>query len=351
MLVNFGVITTSISLIGVVANVLNIATFIKQGFKETIDISLTALATTDMASLICLLWMSMSYNPSFCDLICDVIDLIHVEYLTAGLPRAYFSILSGCITSIVAFERCLCVVKPLQVKVLFTKTRLSIALPCVSLGVMCPFIPLYYTAGFGWVFNPETNRTVLSLTYRDNRNEIDFICFSIMLAMCIATYIAVFISTFIIVLKLATQRAWRIEKTNATVHSTFSTNTKNKSDQKDVLPPTTPAKSGATSLNQQKSAVNKKTTHGRDKRATQTVTFIAAMYIICFFPGAVLQLVMSCVPDFNKGMKYSQHFDICWSFANISEAVCASANIAVYLKTSSRFKKTFLGLFRLSTAK
>lgn len=347
VLVNFGVST-----IGIVANVANIATFIKQGFKEIIDISLTALAVTDMASLICLLWMCLCYNKSFCELVCGVIDLARVAYLTAGVPRAYFTLVSGCITTIVACERCLCVIKPLQVKVIFTRKRLGIALSSVSLVVLGPFLSAYYTTGLGWVFSPQRNRTVLSLTFRNNRHGIDNICFGITVAMCLSTYIAVFVCTFVIVWKLASQRAWRAQKTIPNANITSSAGGESKLFKKEMPQFTIPTKDNASSMDSRKQDESlqniKRPVHGRDRRATQTVTFIAAMYIICFFPGAVVQLVMACEPNFNKGMKYSEYFHLSWSFAYFGEAVCSSANIVVYLKTSTRFRKTFLSHFGVS---
>ncbi|XP_035828160.1 uncharacterized protein LOC101851830 [Aplysia californica] len=91
ILVFFVVALGTISFFGIVFNAINIIVFIKQGFKDTVNIALFSLAISDLGAVVPLLWESICFNPSFAnaDLPFDTQDIV---YLTAGVVPVYYSV-------------------------------------------------------------------------------------------------------------------------------------------------------------------------------------------------------------------------------------------------------------------
>ncbi|CAG5120665.1 unnamed protein product, partial [Candidula unifasciata] len=53
------------SLFGTGANIINITIFIRQGFKDSINVSLLGLAVADLGCVLTMFWMSLGFCPLF----------------------------------------------------------------------------------------------------------------------------------------------------------------------------------------------------------------------------------------------------------------------------------------------
>ncbi|CAG5120669.1 unnamed protein product, partial [Candidula unifasciata] len=62
-IVLFVAICGILSLFGIGANVTNIIVFIKQGFKDSINISLLGLAVGDLGCALTMVWVSIGFSP------------------------------------------------------------------------------------------------------------------------------------------------------------------------------------------------------------------------------------------------------------------------------------------------
>ncbi|BFZ03208.1 hypothetical protein BsWGS_06247 [Bradybaena similaris] len=79
-----------ISLFGIGANIANIVVFMKQGFKDSINISLLGLAVADLGCLLTMFYSSFGYNPAFGSLGLPF-DIQDVTYVSGGYPHVYFN--------------------------------------------------------------------------------------------------------------------------------------------------------------------------------------------------------------------------------------------------------------------
>lgn len=57
------ILCAGVAVLGITANVINLAVFFKQGFKENITLSFAVIACFDSASLLALLWLGVAGNP------------------------------------------------------------------------------------------------------------------------------------------------------------------------------------------------------------------------------------------------------------------------------------------------
>ncbi|KAL8597019.1 hypothetical protein ACOMHN_050118 [Nucella lapillus] len=125
---------------GVIANVINMAVFARQGLSDRIHMCLFSLAVSDTGFL-----LSLMCRKSY--ILINLVDPVAGNYwlnhstMVAGCYMGFLSV-SNFITALIAAERCLCILSPLKAARLFkTKTIIDI-LYKQTLSVTLPFISL-----------------------------------------------------------------------------------------------------------------------------------------------------------------------------------------------------------------
>ncbi|GFS18352.1 chemosensory receptor B [Elysia marginata] len=360
---NFSVLSGTISVFGCVANVINIVVFYRQKFSDSVNISLMGLAISDLGALVTLVWMSICFSPLFRSLPLPF-NPVEVQYLTAGWPHVCFARITSYITAYVTLERCLCVTVPLKVKTIITPRRTTLTVISIFLILFASLAPVYFGIRLGPVdattvtFLPNSTKANLSTiiwhfmdknspvittptstftksnnnsnSSNDNSNnnvssDASSLNGTVLLeeTVCtlryISSFVAVIICTVILVRKLAQTSRWRARTTMSNE-------------------PT--AEPGG--------AANSTTMTQRDKRLVKMVTFLSAIFIVCFLPSAVNLIIMICSAEYSIVGRYRNMFQVGWSFLNCLEATNSSVNIFVYYNMSSRYRKCFREMFRLS---
>ncbi|XP_005108995.1 uncharacterized protein LOC101856054 [Aplysia californica] len=308
-ILNFVVICGLVSLMGIVANVINIVVFAKLGFQDSMNISLTGLAVSDLCSLLLMLWCSLNNNPVIDNFGLPAVphDFVH---LTGGWPHACFVRITGCITAFIAFERCLCIALPLKIKRILTRRRTKITIVSIFILMICVFSPFYYSTRLSWVLDPVRNTSLLSITFAEEREIVDSIVFMIQgVIINTFTFITVICCTIILVIKLNSKTKWR----------------------------------QATAC---KGLGGKEEFGAKEKKVVKSVILISTIFIVCFMPAAVTFLAMFLEPEFNAGGKYENLCIAAASFVFTMETVNSSVNIFVYLNMSSKYREMFMTIFK-----
>ncbi|KAK0058726.1 short-wave-sensitive opsin 1 [Biomphalaria pfeifferi] len=294
-----------ISGFGVVTNAICLKVFWTMGFKDTINVSFFAITFADMGCLLSLLWMGICYNPLFAD--SDIpMDSRSVQYLTGGWPKFYFTRVSGMITAYVTFERCLCTTIPLKVKVVLTPERVATIHVLLYVIIALSIVPIYVSTRLSWRWYPSRNASLVSLKFISNKETINIITNSLNALLYNVSFVFVVVCTAILILKLNASRKWK-------EHSTRKVDSQESS---------------------------------KESRATRRVMFIAILYIVCNLPGSLVSLAMTAFPEFNAGESQQNLFFFVAAFMHCVEAINASSNIFIYLKTGSKFVKIFMQTFR-----
>ncbi|KAK0067969.1 FMRFamide receptor [Biomphalaria pfeifferi] len=94
-----------IGLVGIVANIVTIIIFIKNGIVDSVDVTLAALAISDIGALITSQFYNIMINPWSLS-VQFPFETFEVVTLVSFFPHGYFIRVSGLITSYAAFERC-----------------------------------------------------------------------------------------------------------------------------------------------------------------------------------------------------------------------------------------------------
>lgn len=284
-------------LVGVPTNVLSCMVFWRQGLSDRMNLCLFCLAVVDMLYLIVLIIQAASTVVSFVD------EVVGAEYYAKSLIYCLgvgwgFKAASGCISMVIAMERCFCVVRPLHIDALMRTCTMGWILAAIVMGTQLAQLiqPFAYTTET--VQDTKSGqihwKIVASELYLDNKVVFDFILVALLpFIIPLASFIVVSVTTAVTVIKLKIAAKWREELFGSHQHVAL----------------------------------------------TPVLVFLSCIYITCTAPLVSVTLVRLLIPDFSPGGRYS---NICIS-AHIIGTVCSAVNSAVnffvYLWMSSRYRQ------------
>ncbi|GFS21089.1 chemosensory receptor C [Elysia marginata] len=328
-----------IAVVGVVTNILVITVFAKQGFRESVAISLTNISvwylTKCLAGVFKRLFRIMS-------------DWGHVDIFTrTSIPTSIVSYLinvSRYVTTVMAayveVERCLCVSIPLKVKWLLTPgITLTACLVISVMGFSDCFIQMLRTYKTVWLWDPFLNATVARTHVSGfffQHYELVFKYYTVSSGVWrLASFVVIIIATAIITYKLKQGSKFRLRRGNANA-GTFS-----------------PAKETLTSKNEKRLAqrilrneqMQRKQPLQLSKRDTKVLKMLVVtltIYIAAMSPRISLYILNYGFREhlFNfVHLLYLYQFFFYWYY--IFEFFDAAVHFFVLFEMSSSFRSTF----------
>ncbi|GFR84997.1 chemosensory receptor A [Elysia marginata] len=286
------------AIIGTVSNILVILTYKKLGFSDSINISYVALAVSDMGAVITRAWGAM----------CIVFVLLNaqlpfnpddVAITTAFWYGQGFEKTTGCITAYISLERCFCVMFPLRVRTIVTRTK--------TLTIIASFFVLVFGVStlshvahqYTWNFIPARNRTILGLEsvktplYYTMR-QVLFVYFGPLLY--VPTLLTVWLCTIILAVYLKRSR----QKFKGQINQ-----------------------------------ARDKETH-----AAKVVIAIASAFLVFTTPSVVLNLALIFVPGFDTRSVYARTALVLYGCIGLLSVFNSGTNLFIYIYTGSKFRET-----------
>ncbi|KAK6966196.1 neuropeptides capa receptor [Biomphalaria glabrata] len=290
-----------IGLCGIAANIMNILNFRKQGYKDGVNVTLTALAISDLGALITQQIYIHILNP-WSDESRFVMLKRHLLLLVIYINE-YFVRVSGFVTACASFERCLCVVLPMKVKFILTRrvaTVVNISIFAASIGyVVAPNSILYV----GDKFVPDYNRTFAYVYYKDNRAVVMNIFYYVTaLVAPNLTILMLLLFTVVLITKLKSSSKWRHRVSN-------------------------PHNRAQTSMNY------------KERNAVAMLAIISGIYVVCLIPRSALNLAVGLVNELKVDGVYVDLTILTYTFIIIFEALNCSASSIIYFKMSSKYRE------------
>ncbi|XP_059170411.1 uncharacterized protein LOC131951958 [Physella acuta] len=301
--VNYGVLCEAICIFGIFFNIINIIVFVKQGFEESVNISLLGLAVADTAALTSQVWMNMMFSP--------VVPYVPYAwyttlYLTGSWPHVTSTRAVSLLTVFITLERYLCVALPLKIKRIITHKTTAIIVTFIFLFTISTAIPVYAACYVGDYFDPATNSNTITLFYIPNGLEIESIGVSFGAGVHIVSFTLVVAFTAALIKQLHSKSKWRKSSSSASKNKNIS---------------------------------------NRDKVVVKMIIFISGTFIACYSPSFFGTIAIMCVPEFGVAGKYQNIFNIYYSFVFTIDSFNSAINIFVYLKMSSKYRQVFLRMF------
>ena len=299
------------SLLGVFAtgaNTVTIAVYRKLGYSDSTNISLTALAISDLGVALTTIF---SVVASILQTVPNLPFTFDIFYLLIMSPHVDFVRVSALITTYISVERYLCVSFPLKIKSMITPRRTLVAM------VMC-FTAIFFLVPLAvvrsplhWKFYPELNRSLFTMT-----PSTDPIVTSLYLADMIyksivlppLTFVLVLSATILLALSLKKNKAWR--------------------DLNKALP----TNSNATREN-------------KEMKAMKMVMAIATVFIISAIPYTGLIFAIIFEPEYSLVGRYVYMFRVASNLTAIIGCINCSANVIIYYNMSSKFRQAMLKMF------
>lgn len=303
-IVNLVCVASIIALFGIVANMINMIVFYKQGFKNTVNIGFCALAFSDITCLITLQCASIYMNPVLASTWVHWLPL-ETYYLLIAWPHVCFSKITSYITVYLTAERYFSIALPLKVKDLINPRTATSILCMIYIFNLMILVPEYATSYIGWRFVPERNATLIGLIFTSSRRSVEGIVNILHFILGMASFVGAVVFTSLLVIKLKQSSRWRRQ---------------------------------ATSTNSNREGIS-----NRDKKTVKMVVLIACVLIVCYVPGALISLgIFIGGPEFSIRGKYVNICEAMWTIAYIFHAINSSVNIFVYYKMSSKYRETLL---------
>ena len=298
------------------ANILTVIVYRRVGYAESINISLSALAISDLGvavtTIICVLAMLLPTVPNA--------PFTYEIFANLGAyPHMFFTRASALITAYISVERYLCVFLPLRVKGIFTTNRTLAAMIVIFFLTFSPIAVTLLSYPLGWSFSPEQNRTVLAVLPVDDSIILTswyIIQVYIALFLPVSTFVTVSFSTVFLTTSLRRSQVWRdANRSTAIIGKNNRNNT-------------------ASSTNTRQAATNSK-----EKKAVKMVVATATIFIIASIPSSGHMIAVMTIPGFTIGGRFAHSFSISGMMLLFVDTLNCGGNVIIYLFMSSRFKQ------------
>ncbi|GFN78166.1 chemosensory receptor a [Plakobranchus ocellatus] len=310
----------------IIANSLSLAVFVKLGFSEPSNISLTALAVCDFTMAVLFTWNNLCFWLTYHNVRLPFHGE-NVTSLTGGVQWTFLYSTVAWITAFISFERCLCILFPLKVRRLITPRGTFVAVLIIILLTFCPSFFIYTRYKFLWVFNPYLNITILNTIPVNSELAILFEKISVFVCGVIQPLLAfsvVLICTVLLVVQLRKISFWRMSVTYA------------KSQQVQL------EENPAASSSAAEARVSQK-----EERLIRMVVAIAIIFIMSYIPTCIGILCDVLFDRFNLFGVYSRIYIVSGYIISLGQPISGSFNILIYYKMASKFRSVFRRLVRL----
>ncbi|RUS72958.1 hypothetical protein EGW08_019282 [Elysia chlorotica] len=226
-----------ISILGIIGNIINILIYHRIGFKESVTVSLFALAISDLALNTIQLYIGVCQHPGFRKSSEVGMLLYELNHNHVGILRSSISRVSMWITVIITVERCMCIMLPTRVRQILTpKMSVIIIVSCTILNLLSGF-PMYSTLYVGQQPIQGTNRTRLGILATSNAATTQNATAAISVFMQLLSLVVIAISVCALLVAMNHQNPRHSMKRDAHRGSAFSRSTKaRRAQQTNMLP-------------------------------------------------------------------------------------------------------------------
>nr|KAI8742438.1 psychosine receptor-like [Biomphalaria glabrata] len=293
---------------GIMTNVINILVFRGQGYQDGVNITLTALAVSDIGALI----SQQIYNLLLIPMIQET-DLVilksHLGVLVIYVNE-YFVRVSSLVTSFASVERCVCVVMPLKVKSIITRKVVFTVNVTIFLVLSLYLFPPYFSIYLGLKIIPGWNRTVLSIFYQSYGESVLRLSYNFTdLLLPYGTFLILILSSATIFFQLKAKAKWRHSISSESLQS-----------GKSVAP-----------FKERKSVV-----------MLMTVSIVCVLLVL---PKSLMLTVGGVVREMKMDGAYKDITTIVYSFTSLLETINSSITIFIYYRMSTKYRTEFQKFF------
>ena len=314
-----GLVITS-GVFATAANIVTITVYFRLGFSDSTNISLTALAISDLGIAVTTVTCALAHLFS---LIPGVTFTPQVFLPISVHPHILLSRISALITTYLGLERYLCVLCPLKIRTIITPKRTFVVMVIIFAVTFSVYPINVIEHPIGWRFFPEMNRTLLDILPNSDPTvslmyKLYLLIFSTLLPFI--TFFLVVIFTILLSLSLMRSKAWRDA---------------NKSR------PTT-----STAVSKTQTRIRSAVEQSKEDRAVKMAITVASVFIVSTIPSCVQLIAVLVVPEFAFAGRYTRLYTVLGLAYFGVDSINSGANVIIYYTMSRKFRGAMLALFR-----
>ncbi|CAG5129774.1 unnamed protein product [Candidula unifasciata] len=312
---------TLVSLFGIVANMISVVVYVKQGVNDSATVQFLSLSASDCVFSVLAAMSSVSVFFGRVRPYLTPVDPVSFSYCVAITREKAYST-SVIIIFMMSIERCFCVAFPFTVKRIFSKSRSVKAIVCVFSIFVVFLIPEYLTIGLVWTYDNKANSTRLMFWSSRDKAVIDVWKNIILSGMLpVVSGITTTICTAYMISTIRASNTFRHSGITGR-HSSVKITEVN---------------------NGVKSSLEKPSAQNKDVRLTRTVIAVAAVFIICNIPKCIVissSVVGLFVPDFSLVItgRYDNLISVLLTITFVFEIINSSSTFLIYYAFSTKFK-------------
>ncbi|CAL1546418.1 unnamed protein product, partial [Lymnaea stagnalis] len=315
----YSVIGIMTSLFGLVTNAINFKIFAVMGTKDGITVSFLFLSS---AEFVCF-WAALGQELS---IVCGVTEILSKHKISLyNYPTAfgiYFGSIRTClftipvlITLYLSVAKCVCVVRPLHFKNMFSVRTTVIIMSGICVCAVLSYLPIFCTTGIMWVHDKKTNASRIAMATSPYRDIIKNVVWTARDSVpSIASQVIVIVCIYLMIGSLRKAARFRGLSSSGTVLEPSKNSThKNNEHEKARL-------------------------GGAEVQVIKQVVVISVVYIVGNTPKIAIILASSVVPDLNLGHRFQNLYIVLTNTRELIEMIFSAVNIFIYYNYNSKFK-------------
>ena len=301
-------------LVSAPTNLINMAVFWKHGIKERINLCLFCLSFAD---LIVIVFQFLTYaDMIYAAISRTVYKAVLIQYLTGNmiiyLPAGFIS-LPGFLSTLIAFERCLCVVSTLKAQNVIQIKTIAVVIATGHVAILAGTYFLVARFRFVCIFDPFTGKSKDGLYhsefYLKNRELVDiFVGIVYGIGLPGVYTFSISICTIITVVKLRRMAEWRKQS------------------------------SSSASLSRGMGAV-------KDATLTRMLVGTSCVFVVCITPQFLFHTIIPLEPQLTFGGKYHNTYRLLIVALQMCVYVNSTVNFFVCYSFGTRYRQTVRGMF------
>ena len=292
-------------LIAAAANIVTIAVYRKLGYADSTNISLTALAISDLGvavttitSILAILLSNIPNTPF----------TLAFFYSFTAAPHVIFLRSSALITTYLSVERYLCISFPLKIKSIITPMRTLVSMVTSYVAVFSLWPLIFLGNPVGWKFYPHLNRSLLSVLPSTDpiRNSVYVgYMFYASAVLPMFTIAVVVLFTILLAVTLNNVKTWREANKSTSMAAR----------------------------------------QAKEERASKMVVAIATVFVVSSIPSCFHVIFDIMVPEFSLTGRYVYLYTLTGMTFLLVDCINCTANVIIYYKMSSKFRQAMRNMF------
>lgn len=305
---------------GLVGNIITTKTFLSLGLKDGILLSFTALSISDLLFLLSMLCRGVFIKLFILEVHSDYKVWLHSDPVGVSLIFANLEIVlyvnTVLITTYLALARCVCVVRPLQFRNIFTR---SVSLRCLAallvFSVTCS-LPAFSSMRMVSAFDHRINGTRIVFVLSSDRSLSKVVVNGVR-----DIFVIVFMQVIVVISVVAMARGlWLTSKFRQVKCDEGGGQTLQRSDRLNF------GDSYAFNRNR------------KDIKVVQQVALISTIFVACNTPSTVISVSSIAEPKLNLEGAHNNIYVLVVMVAEMFRMLNASSNIFIYYNYNTNFR-------------